>query len=176
MAQENKCWGYDRIAGALGNLGHVVSHQIGNIPEAPRHRTSAEKKQEYQLEGLHRRPHGRPCRDRLLHRRGPDLAGSRHLLRPLLYPPVYPPGNRRVTLDGFTRHPTETWMTQMARNAVGRYRSTRAPPLRAARPRRQILFRIRRSAGVRVPPISPSCAAQPKLERVPRTVGALGQV
>lgn len=32
MAQENKCWGYDRIAGALGNLGHVVSHQtIGNI-------------------------------------------------------------------------------------------------------------------------------------------------
>src|SRR5436305_2949904 len=32
MAQENKCWGYDRIAGALGNLGHIVSHQtIGNI-------------------------------------------------------------------------------------------------------------------------------------------------
>ena len=32
MAQENKCWGYDRIAGALGNLGHGVSHQtIGNI-------------------------------------------------------------------------------------------------------------------------------------------------
>ena len=32
MAQENKGWGYDRIAGALGNLGHIVSHQtIGNI-------------------------------------------------------------------------------------------------------------------------------------------------
>ena len=26
---------------------------------------------------------------------------------------------RRVTLAGFTRHPTESWMAQMARNAVG---------------------------------------------------------
>jgi putative transposase len=32
MAQENSGWGYDRIAGALSNLGHHVSDQtIGNI-------------------------------------------------------------------------------------------------------------------------------------------------
>src|SRR5215471_11826211 len=32
MAQENSSWGYDRIAGALANLGHHVSDQtIGNI-------------------------------------------------------------------------------------------------------------------------------------------------
>ena len=32
MAQENKGWGYDRIAGALANLGHQLSDQtIGNI-------------------------------------------------------------------------------------------------------------------------------------------------
>ena len=32
MAQENKGWGYDRIAGALTNLGHQLSDQtIGNI-------------------------------------------------------------------------------------------------------------------------------------------------
>src|SRR3954468_15695709 len=32
MAQENKGWGYDRIAGALANLGHPVSDQtVGNI-------------------------------------------------------------------------------------------------------------------------------------------------
>ena len=32
MAQDNKGWGYDRIAGALANLGHHVSDQtIGNV-------------------------------------------------------------------------------------------------------------------------------------------------
>jgi putative transposase len=32
MAQENSSWGYDRIAGALANLGHHTSDQtIGNI-------------------------------------------------------------------------------------------------------------------------------------------------
>jgi hypothetical protein len=34
MARENSSWGYDRIAGALANLGHHLSHQtIGNIPK-----------------------------------------------------------------------------------------------------------------------------------------------
>src|SRR5262249_33424138 len=32
MAKENSCWGYDRIVGALANLGHTVSDQsVGNI-------------------------------------------------------------------------------------------------------------------------------------------------
>ena len=32
MAQENRSWGYDRIVGALANLGHTVSDQtVGNI-------------------------------------------------------------------------------------------------------------------------------------------------
>src|SRR3954464_11527200 len=32
MASENKAWGYDRIVGALANLGHVISDQtVGNI-------------------------------------------------------------------------------------------------------------------------------------------------
>ena len=48
MASENRDWGYDRIAGALANLGHEVSDQtVGNVlrrhglPPAPeRKRTS----------------------------------------------------------------------------------------------------------------------------------------
>ena len=42
MAEENRSWGYDRIVGALANLGHEVSDQTaGNvlrrhgIPPAP---------------------------------------------------------------------------------------------------------------------------------------------
>src|SRR3954452_10199058 len=32
MARENSDWGYDRIAGALKNLGHCVSDQtVGNV-------------------------------------------------------------------------------------------------------------------------------------------------
>src|ERR1700680_4694537 len=32
MAEENRSWGYDRIVGALANLGHVVSDQtVGNV-------------------------------------------------------------------------------------------------------------------------------------------------
>jgi hypothetical protein len=34
FANENKSWGYDRIVGALANLGHVVSDQtVGNVLE-----------------------------------------------------------------------------------------------------------------------------------------------
>jgi putative transposase len=45
MAEENRSWGYDRIVGALANLGHDVSDQtVGNIlrrhglPPAPERR------------------------------------------------------------------------------------------------------------------------------------------
>lgn len=32
MAKENRGWGYDRIAGALANLGYEISDQtVGNI-------------------------------------------------------------------------------------------------------------------------------------------------
>src|SRR3954464_6136786 len=69
MAQENKGWGYDRIAGALANLGHQVSDQtIGKHSETSWHRASAKTQPEHELEGLHRRPYGRPCRNRLPHR------------------------------------------------------------------------------------------------------------
>jgi putative transposase len=47
IAQENRSWGYDRIVGALANLGHTISDQtVGNIlkrhglPPAPERKTT----------------------------------------------------------------------------------------------------------------------------------------
>ena len=47
MAQENRSWGYERIVGALANLGHTISDQtVGNIlkrhglPPAPERKTT----------------------------------------------------------------------------------------------------------------------------------------
>ena len=36
MAQENPSWGYDRMVGALANLGHSVSDQTVGIEESPK--------------------------------------------------------------------------------------------------------------------------------------------
>ena len=56
FARENSGWGYDRIVGALANLGHAVSDQtVGNILR--RARSQAEP--EYHQEGFHCLPHGR---------------------------------------------------------------------------------------------------------------------
>src|SRR5438128_10323831 len=47
LAQENRSWGYDRIVGALANLGYTISDQtVGNIlkrhglPPAPERQTT----------------------------------------------------------------------------------------------------------------------------------------
>jgi hypothetical protein len=47
MARENRSWGYDRIVGALANLGYTLSDQtVGNIlkrhgiPSAPQRKTT----------------------------------------------------------------------------------------------------------------------------------------
>lgn len=115
MAQENKGWGYDRIAGALANLGHQVSDQtIGNIlkrhgiPPAPKRSQSTSWKD-------------------FIAAHMAVLAGTDFFTVEVLtwrglvtYYVLFflHLETRRVTLAGITRNPTETWMTQMARNAV----------------------------------------------------------
>jgi hypothetical protein len=73
LARENSGWGYDRISGALANLGHKVSDQtVGNvlrrhgIAPAPKRQTTAWKD--------FIASHGGHRRNRLLYCRGPDLA------------------------------------------------------------------------------------------------------
>jgi hypothetical protein len=115
MAQENGTWGYDRIAGALANLGHHVSDQtVGNvlrrhgIPTAPKRSQTTTWKD-------------------FISAHMSMLAGSDFFTVEVLtwrglatYYVLFFLNleSRRITLAGITRHPTEAWMTQMARNAV----------------------------------------------------------
>jgi putative transposase len=115
MAQENKSWGHDRIAGALANLGHQLSDQtIGNILK--RHGIAPAPK----------RSQSTSWKDFIAAHMA-VLAGTDFFTVEVLtwrglvtyYVLLFLHlETRRVTLAGITRHPTETWMTQMARNAV----------------------------------------------------------
>ena len=45
LAKENRTWGYRRIAGALNNLGHEVSHQtVANVLKRTTSRPRAEER------------------------------------------------------------------------------------------------------------------------------------
>src|SRR5918994_3936615 len=115
MARENSGWGYDRIVGALANLGHVVSDQtVGNIlrrygiAPAPKRTQSTTWKQ-------------------FIAAHMAVLAGTDFFTVEVLtwrglvtYYVLFflHLETRRVSLAGITRHPTEEWMTQMARNAI----------------------------------------------------------
>src|SRR5689334_14654407 len=116
FARENPSWGYDRIAGALAYVGHQVSDQtVGNvlnrhgIAPAPRRRQTTTWKDF--------------IRSHMAVLAGADFFTVEvHTWRGLVtYYVLFfiHLETRRVTLAGITRHPTETWMTQMARNSVG---------------------------------------------------------
>ena len=115
MARENSGWGYDRIVGALANLGHRVSDQtVGNvlrrygIPPAPR-RSQKTTWREFISAHLAVLTGVDFFTVEVLTWRG--LATYYVLFFLQLE-------TRRVTLAGITRHPTGEWMLQMARNAV----------------------------------------------------------
>src|SRR5262245_56429557 len=96
MAKENRDWGYDRIAGALANLGYRVSDQtVGNVlhrhglPPAP------ERKRTTTLVGLHSGPFGAAGGNRLLHRGGAHAARAGDLLCAVFHSSGEPPGGHR---------------------------------------------------------------------------------
>jgi putative transposase len=115
MARENSGWGYDRIAGALANLGHHISDQtIGNILK--RHGIAPAPK----------RSQNTTWKDFIAAHMA-VLAGMDFFTVEVLtwrglatYYVLFflHMETRRLTLAGITQHPTEAWMTQMARNAV----------------------------------------------------------
>jgi hypothetical protein len=115
MARENSGWGYDRIVGALANLGHVVSDQtVGNIlrrygiaPAPKRSQTTTWKQFIAARMDVHA---------------GADFFTVEVLTwRGLVtYYVLFflHLETRRVSVAGVTKHPTEEWMTQIARNAI----------------------------------------------------------
>jgi len=115
MARENRSWGYDRIVGALANLGHTVSDQtVGNIlkrhriPPAPERKTTTTWKEFI-----------RTHLDVLV---ATDFftaevwtLGGLVTYYVLFFIHL---GSRKVYVAGVTPHPNEAWMVQVARNVT----------------------------------------------------------
>jgi transposase InsO family protein len=100
MARENPSWGYDRIVGAMANLGYQLSDQtVGNIlrrhdiPPAPQRKQTTSWK---------------------------DFIRALTLRGLMTYYVLFfiHLESRRIGLVGLTRHPDEEWMEQMARNGT----------------------------------------------------------
>ena len=115
MAQENRSWGYDRIVGALANLGYTVSDQtVGNVlkrhglPPAPERKKTTTWKEFI-----------RTHMDVLV---ATDFfttevwtLGGLVTYYILFFLHL---GSRQVHAAGVTPHPNETWMVHVARNVT----------------------------------------------------------
>jgi putative transposase len=113
MAKENPSWGYDRIVGALANLGHRLSDQtVGNLLR--RHSISPAPKRKQTVSW---KDFIRSHRDVLV---GMDFFTAEVLtLKGLLtYYVLFfiHLETRQVSLAGFTPYPDQEWMEQQARN------------------------------------------------------------
>ncbi|MBV8191657.1 MAG: hypothetical protein JO339_30775 [Alphaproteobacteria bacterium] len=115
MASENRTWGYDRIAGALANLGHEISDQtVGNVLRRHGLPLAPERKRTTTWATF--------IRTHMDLLAGTDFFTAEVLtLRGLLtYYVLFfiHLESRRVSIAGITVHPNEAWMKQMARNAT----------------------------------------------------------
>ena len=115
MAKENPTWGYDRIVGAMANLGHKLSDEtIGNIlrrhdiPPAPKRKQTTNWKD-------------------FIRAHMAVLAATDFLTVEVLtlkglitYYVLFfiSLESRRICLAGITCHPDQEWMVQMARNVT----------------------------------------------------------
>jgi putative transposase len=113
MAQENRSWGYDRIVGALANLGYTVSDQtVGNILKrhgiapSPERRTTTTWKEFI-------RTHMDVLVATDFFTAEVWIWGGLVTYYILFFIHL---GNRKVHVAGMTPHPNQVWMVQVARN------------------------------------------------------------
>jgi putative transposase len=121
LARENSSWGYDRISGAITNLGHKVSDQtVGNVlrrhgitPAPKRSQTTAWKdfiaSHVAVITGMNFFT--------------VEILTWRGLITYYILFAIQLE-TRRVMLAGVTRHPTGEWMGQVARNLTDSESST----------------------------------------------------
>jgi putative transposase len=115
MAQENRSWGYDRIAGALANLGYTLSDQtVGNIlkrhgvPPAPERKTTTTWKEFIRI-------HMEVLVATDFFTAEVWTLGGLVTYYVLFFIHL---GSRKIHIAGITPHPHEAWMVQVARNVT----------------------------------------------------------
>jgi hypothetical protein len=87
MAGENRDWGYDRIVGALANLGYMISSNDRQRSATPCSAARAGAQAHDHVAGLHPNPPGAVGGDRLLYCGGADAARAGDPLRAVFHPP-----------------------------------------------------------------------------------------
>ena len=115
MAEENRDWGYDRIAGALVNLGYRVCDQtIGNVLQRHALPPAPERKRTTTWPAF--------IRTHLALLAGTDFFTAEVLTLHglVIYYVLFfiHLESRQVQIAGITVHPDELWMKQMARNVT----------------------------------------------------------
>jgi transposase InsO family protein len=115
MAQENRSWGYNRIVGALANLGYTVSAQtVGNIlkrhgiPPAPERKTTTTWTEFI-------RTHMEMLVATDFFTAEVWTLGGLVTYYVLFFLHL---GSRKIHVAGVTPHPNEAWMVQVARNVT----------------------------------------------------------
>ena len=115
MAKDNPGWGYDRVVGALANLGHEVSDQtVGNVLKRHGVVPAPERKKTTTWAQF--------IRSHMAVLAGTDFFSVEVLtLRGLVTFYVLffiQLESRKVEVAGITAHPNEMWMQQIARNVT----------------------------------------------------------
>ena len=173
MANENPSWGYDRIVGALANLGHRLSDQtVGNVLR--RHGLSPAPKRKQTVSW---KDFIRSHRDVLI---GMDFFTAEVLtLKGLLtYYVLFfiHLETRRVSLVGFTPYPDQDWMEQQARNlTMEQWGCLRDCRYLLQRPRCQVLPIISRTDQDGKRESASLASKKPESELVCRTLGEISQ-
>ncbi len=115
MAQENRSWGYDRIVGALANLGYTVSDQtVGNILKRHGMEPAPERKTTTTWKAFIRTHLDILVATDFFTAEVWTLGGL------VTYDVLFfiHLGSRKVHIAGMTPHPNEAWMIQVARNVT----------------------------------------------------------